>query len=145
LAWYWDDVRQLHVLPGDGGHGRRGAGLHERLALHVGADLQQVVSRKNTQGIDQGRLRGVVPRDHQRTPGVSHRQGRGQDLTHGPKLPGQGQLAHELQAQASGGIELARRGQDTERDGQIEASAFLGQIDPRRCFPNRHARHFDNL
>jgi hypothetical protein len=56
----------------------------------------------------------------------------GQDPTHGPKLPGQGQLAHELQAQAGGGFELAGRGQDTQRDGQIEAPAFLGQIGRRQ-------------
>jgi hypothetical protein len=37
------DVRQLRVLSVDRGHGRRGAGLHERLALHMGADLQQVL------------------------------------------------------------------------------------------------------
>jgi len=33
--------------------GATGAGLHERLALHMGADLQQVLGRKNTQGINQ--------------------------------------------------------------------------------------------
>jgi hypothetical protein len=39
--------------------------LGRRLALHMGADPQQVLGRKNVQGIDQGRLRGIVPRDHQ--------------------------------------------------------------------------------
>jgi hypothetical protein len=63
LAWYWDLMSASSTCcPSIGGHGRRGAELHERLALHMGADLQEVLGRKNTQGIDQGRLRGARDR-----------------------------------------------------------------------------------
>jgi hypothetical protein len=55
LAWYWDLMSASStVLSVDRGRRRLSAGLPERLALHMGADLQQVLGRKNTQGIDQG-------------------------------------------------------------------------------------------
>ena len=61
-----------------------------------------------------------------------HGEGHGQRAAHRPQLARQRQLARELETVQLFAPDLARSGQDAERDRQVEAARFLGQVGGRQ-------------
>ncbi len=59
---------------------------------------------------------------------MARRQRGRQYASHWPDRPGQGQFAKALQAVEGGAGQLAAGGEDAECDGQVEATAVLGQV-----------------
>ncbi len=101
------------------------------LTGQVCGDIQQVTTGEQPAVTDQCRLFSVVAGQHQYAPAVADLQCRRQDAVHRPELAGQRKLADEFVVFEITGNQLPRRGEDAERDRQVEAPAFLGQVGRR--------------
>jgi hypothetical protein len=113
----------------------------------VGAHLQQRVGWIDGGVHHQRRLVGIGPRQDECSPVVAATapdgKGHRQRAANRTQLSGKRQLSRELVAVQLLGRDLAGRGQDTERDGQIEAARFLRQVSRRQVDGDAARRHLE--
>lgn len=77
---------------------------------------------------DQRRFAGIIAGNQQRPPGVAAGQGGWQHAANAPQFAAQGEFAEELVLPQTFAVDLSRRGQDTQRDRQIESATLFGQV-----------------
>jgi len=114
------------------GKGRRAfGGMRQRQgadAAEVRAGFQQRARDPHFDAINQRRFDGAGWRQDQAAPGCACGQGGGHCAIHGTDLAGQGQFAQAFGCGQRSERNLAAGGEDAERDRQVEAAAFLGQV-----------------
>jgi len=146
------DVGEVRV------HGKIGGG-HRTVAREPGfvgrrgevrAHLQQRAGRVDGGVRHEGRLVRVRPRQHEGARGrivvgvlAQHRETHRERAAHGTQFSRQRQLAGEFVAVQRAGRDLVRRGEDAQRDRQIEAARFLGQLGRREVDGDAPARDLE--
>ncbi len=105
--------------------------------LHHLHHLHQAARRADRQPCHAGRCLRAGLGQHQRAlmRCAAHRQCQRQGAAHGPQLAGQRQLAGELEGLGSRRVPVAGRGEDAQRDRQVEAPRLLGHVG--RCQVDR--------
>ena len=134
-------VRRLAIAPVAGEPG----GL--RQVREMRTHFQQAAGRVDRRVLDQGRFVGIRLRKDEGA-GFSralavHGEGHGQRATHRPQLTRQRQFARELESVQLFAADLARGGQDAERDRQIEAAGLLGKVGGRQVDGDAPRRHVE--
>ena len=115
------------VRQGTGGGLRlpAGSGRHGRFALQVGDELGHILHAADGEAVGQRGLGGVLRRDVQRLdaqPGGAQRHG--QHAGDGAQRPGKAQLTQKGGVLRQG-LQLLRRGQNAQQDGQVVQRALL--------------------
>src|ERR1051325_4153974 len=109
----------------------------------VRGDLEQVICPEHIEAVDQRCFRPVGGGHNERSSGWPSRQRRGQRPAHGTKLAGESELSQEFVT-----IEISRWNllgccQNPERNRQVEAATFLGQIRGREIYRYAARRKFE--
>ena len=120
---------------GAGGQPPRAVGGQWLIAAQVCGQFEQVGGGVDFAAASQRGLRGVVGGHRQGPPSTDRGQGRRQHPANRAQFAAQAQLGVEFHALGGLDRELARGGQNTQRDRQVEAAALLGQV--RRCQVDR--------
>jgi hypothetical protein len=118
--------------PGIGAHGRdRGFRVQERRRFGKGAH------RVDAERLEHRRLRGVAGREEAAVePGPARAERHREYPAHGMDRPVEGELSHHEETREPLRLDGTRRGQETERDWEVEADAFLSHV--RRREIDRH-------
>jgi hypothetical protein len=121
------DVGQIWMLFRAHGPGGR-LGRERCRAREVRADGEQAFRRMDHGALDQRRLARAVDGQHECAPVADRAQRHGERAAHGAQLAGERELARKLVAFQALARDLARGGENTERDRKIEASALLREL-----------------
>ena len=124
------DLRQVRHPPGLGRRLRRGP-RQLRLPGHPCRDLAQGLGAEKPALAQEGHLAAVARGQHQGAAGLARPDGCRQRAAHRSQRTAQGQLAQELRVFEPVRRHLAGAGENAEGDGQVEASALLGQLGRR--------------
>ena len=125
LATHVGQVRRCDRELGQPGAGRE---LERRAAIECVPHLRERRRAGHAGARRDARLFGIGER-HDELPACARGMGRCREqAAHGPQFPGQRQFAVELRALEPGGLQLARGGEDSKRDREVVATAFLGQV-----------------
>ena len=125
------DVGKVWVIESNRSGGFRDVrqkGLPER---KVRAHLEQRPGLVYARAPDQGRLVGARRRKHEDSAVARGPPGHGERAANRAQLSGQGKLSGEFVLRKPVGLQLARGGEDPQRDREIEAAAFLGKLGGR--------------
>jgi len=96
------------------------------------ADIGQGIGHQHLGIGHQGGLGRIAPRHHHPSATRACTQQGGEYARHGAQGAGQGQFAEEFAVVQFVARHLAAGGEDTQRDGQVEAAAILGQFGRRQ-------------
>ncbi len=94
----------------------------------MGAYGQQGVGREDDRVLHQCGLGGARDRQHECAPATLCLQHHGERTADRTQLTGEGKFSRELVSVEIVLRNLARGGQNAERDGEVESPAFLGEI-----------------
>ena len=126
----------------------RRSGTASRSAAGVGGlagqegahDVEQMAGAADRQAADRRRLVGAGERQHQRARAFARRSRRAASPAPIASAPGTGRSSPPSDSSPAnskpasrGGIDLPGRGQDAERDRQVEAARFLRQVGRRQA------------
>jgi hypothetical protein len=139
------DVGQVGAVRGGDGAGVRlqarpavAGRLQGRIALgrrraELPDHVEQVARAVDLGPGHQRGLAGAVGRQHQARGDAlrEQRQGHGQGAAHRPQFARERELAREFVGLEPRRLDLPARGQDAQRDGQVEAARILGQVGRR--------------
>ena len=101
------------------------------LAVQLRTNLKQVSCRQDVGAVDQTGLGGIATGQNQRSARIAGFDGDRQGADDRPQFAAQRQLANALHRRQRFTTDLPRGGEDAERDGQVEAAAFLGNVGRR--------------
>jgi hypothetical protein len=114
------------------------------------AHFQQRARRVDDGVGDQGRLVGICLRQHEGAlaavgtgAAAVHGEAHRQRAAHRAQVAGEREFAGEFVAVEFPGRDLLGRGQDAERDRQVEAAGFLGQLGRRQIDGDAPAGHLE--
>src|SRR5690606_29336731 len=111
--------------------------LERRFAGEMTDDFEERARGQDARAFRERRLRRIGLRQDEGTTRLARAERHGERAPDAAQLPGQRKLAGELLALERLRRELAARGEDAERDGQVEARRVLRQL--RRREVDRHA------